>query len=230
MRRIVLVLLAALGGCTSSPKSDALQNGASVVAVSVPPGDPNCPYGGSRFTSSDGTVTYACNGAPGTQGDRGPIGQQGAQGPQGVPGTPYPMLTGVVGYSYSETVVFGPATAGPSVGNLVPGDSNSLPLEVVVEVTSPDDVFLAFYAFSAGNQTDGFPSCSSGVELRPVDGGDARYGFAGASCWGGFGVNQSGSVLLTKVNPGRWAARVYFDPRPGTQYGGGRHLTVLRVR
>jgi len=38
-------------------------DGASVVAVSLGPGDPNCPNGGSAFTIGTQT-TYACNGTP----------------------------------------------------------------------------------------------------------------------------------------------------------------------
>ena len=38
------------------------KDGTSVTSVALAPGDPNCPNGGSAFTSASGT-TYACNGA-----------------------------------------------------------------------------------------------------------------------------------------------------------------------
>lgn len=46
----------ALPGATGEP-------GQSVTSASLPPGDPQCPHGGSRFTSISGE-TYACHGAP----------------------------------------------------------------------------------------------------------------------------------------------------------------------
>ncbi|HYO55714.1 hypothetical protein [Archangium sp.] len=45
--------------------------GQSVVAVQLEAGEPDCPYGGSRFTSASGQ-TFACNGAQGPKGDPGP--------------------------------------------------------------------------------------------------------------------------------------------------------------
>jgi hypothetical protein len=42
-------------------------NGQSVTAETLAVGNANCPYGGSKFTSTSG-VTYACNGAPGGSG------------------------------------------------------------------------------------------------------------------------------------------------------------------
>ena len=53
--------------------------GESVVGMSLPPGDPDCPSGGSAFFVGDET-TYACHGAP------GPTGPPGAAGPAGPPG------------------------------------------------------------------------------------------------------------------------------------------------
>lgn len=47
--------------------------GLSVESTSLPEGDPNCPNGGSRFTSVSG-VTYACNGeGGGEEGERSPL-------------------------------------------------------------------------------------------------------------------------------------------------------------
>lgn len=43
--------------------------GQSVVGSSVAPGDPSCPYGGSKFTVGSAAPTYACNGAPGNNGN-----------------------------------------------------------------------------------------------------------------------------------------------------------------
>jgi len=40
--------------------------------LSLAPGDPNCPEGGSEFTDGDGNITYACNGAEGPAGPAGP--------------------------------------------------------------------------------------------------------------------------------------------------------------
>lgn len=44
-------------------------NGVSVIAIAIPNNpqapDSNCPTGGTKLTAGDGTVTYACNGAPG---------------------------------------------------------------------------------------------------------------------------------------------------------------------
>ena len=44
--------------------------GVSVTSNNLAPGDPNCPHGGSSFTSASGT-TYACNGQDGTGGSSG---------------------------------------------------------------------------------------------------------------------------------------------------------------
>jgi hypothetical protein len=41
--------------------------------TTLPPGDANCPYGGTKLTSGD-AVGFACNGAPGVQGGIGPAG------------------------------------------------------------------------------------------------------------------------------------------------------------
>jgi hypothetical protein len=63
-------------------------DGLSVVASSLPPGDPNCPSGGSEFINGT-TVTFACNGAAGSAGlpgAQGPQGIQGIQGPAGAAG------------------------------------------------------------------------------------------------------------------------------------------------
>jgi hypothetical protein len=38
-------------------------NGTSVISSALSPGDPNCPWGGSSFTSASGT-THACNAMP----------------------------------------------------------------------------------------------------------------------------------------------------------------------
>jgi hypothetical protein len=57
--------------------------GDSVTGMSLAPGDPNCPFGGSQFTSGGGVTTYACNGADGAPGAQGPIGLTGPQGPAG---------------------------------------------------------------------------------------------------------------------------------------------------
>jgi hypothetical protein len=46
-------------------------DGQSVSGMSLPPGDPNCPHGGSQFESAGGVLTYACNGAPGEVGAAG---------------------------------------------------------------------------------------------------------------------------------------------------------------
>jgi hypothetical protein len=59
--------------------------GVSVVATALSPGDPNCPFGGTRFVDGS-TITYACTGATGAQGPQGVQGVQGAQGPQGATG------------------------------------------------------------------------------------------------------------------------------------------------
>jgi hypothetical protein len=50
-------------GADGAPGKD----GASVTSTSLNTGDPNCPNGGSAFTSTNGT-TYACNGKDGTSG------------------------------------------------------------------------------------------------------------------------------------------------------------------
>jgi hypothetical protein len=55
------------------PKGDP---GASVVASSLPVGDPNCPAGGSKFVVGTQT-SYACNGSQGIQGLQGPPGSSG---------------------------------------------------------------------------------------------------------------------------------------------------------
>ena len=50
-------------------------DGVSVTSATEPAGA-NCAYGGSKFTAADNNVTYACNGAPGTDGtgSGGPVG------------------------------------------------------------------------------------------------------------------------------------------------------------
>lgn len=63
--------------------------GESILVVSIGPGHPQCPHGGSIFVTAGGGETTACNGPPGTKGDsgaRGPIGESGSQGIQGVSG------------------------------------------------------------------------------------------------------------------------------------------------
>jgi hypothetical protein len=52
-------------------------NGISVTSTALAVGDPNCPYGGTKLTAADNTVTYACNGAPGQKGDPGTPGGGG---------------------------------------------------------------------------------------------------------------------------------------------------------
>jgi hypothetical protein len=51
-------------------------NGVSVVAMSLPIGDTQCPTGGSKFTAG-AVTTYACNGALGPKGDKGDQGDPG---------------------------------------------------------------------------------------------------------------------------------------------------------
>jgi hypothetical protein len=59
--------------------------GTSVVAMSLPPGDPDCEFGGSKFVTGD-TVTFACNGVRGLQGPQGIAGAPGVAGPAGAQG------------------------------------------------------------------------------------------------------------------------------------------------
>lgn len=54
------------------------QDGVSVTSASLSAGDTNCPEGGSQFTASGNSITYACNGAKGDQGDTGPAGPSNA--------------------------------------------------------------------------------------------------------------------------------------------------------
>jgi hypothetical protein len=44
------------------------KDGISVTSTTLASGDANCPDGGSQFIAAGGNVTYACNGAPGTDG------------------------------------------------------------------------------------------------------------------------------------------------------------------
>jgi hypothetical protein len=68
------------------PQGTPGTNGTSVTSSALNNGDPNCPNGGSSFTSASGT-TYACNGA---KGDTGPSDAYtpGAITAQAVPGSP----------------------------------------------------------------------------------------------------------------------------------------------
>jgi hypothetical protein len=53
-----------LPGTNGTPGTNGV-DGVSVIAQALSPGDPNCPSGGSKFTSVNGD-TFACNGANGT--------------------------------------------------------------------------------------------------------------------------------------------------------------------
>lgn len=55
----------------AGPMGPAGAAGQSVVGMSLSLSDPDCPYGGSKFTTATGT-TFACNGAPGAAGPAGP--------------------------------------------------------------------------------------------------------------------------------------------------------------
>ena len=57
----------------TGPQGAKGADGTSVLGMSLTLGDVNCPYGGAAFTAQ-GTTSYACNGAPGTQGPQGPAG------------------------------------------------------------------------------------------------------------------------------------------------------------
>ena len=64
----------------AGPAGQAGADGTSVTSSSLNPGDDsNCPNGGSKFTDG-GSVTYACNGAPGAAGQTGSPGQDGQNG------------------------------------------------------------------------------------------------------------------------------------------------------
>jgi hypothetical protein len=56
-------------GATGSPGTPGT-NGTSVTSSTLPVGDPNCPNGGSKFTSANAT-TYACTGNTGSPGTNG---------------------------------------------------------------------------------------------------------------------------------------------------------------
>jgi hypothetical protein len=48
----------------TGPPGQPGANGVSVTTQTLSSGDPNCPFGGARFTAANG-VSYACDGAPG---------------------------------------------------------------------------------------------------------------------------------------------------------------------
>jgi hypothetical protein len=73
-------------------KGERGDTGPAPVAETLPVGDPNCPTGGTKFTSGD-SITYACNGVQGAKGETGPKGDTGAQGPQGEIGPQGPAGT-----------------------------------------------------------------------------------------------------------------------------------------
>jgi hypothetical protein len=73
------VLLVAQGAARGRPCTNSPIAGSNAT----------CPYGGTQF-DCNGTITYACNGAPGTT---GPAGAPGAAGPAGDPGTTGPAGT-----------------------------------------------------------------------------------------------------------------------------------------
>jgi len=61
--------------------------GSSVLGESIDVGDPNCVFGGIRFTIGM-LDRYVCNGAPGAVGDTGAQGSKGNVGPEGMQGIP----------------------------------------------------------------------------------------------------------------------------------------------
>jgi hypothetical protein len=65
-------------GKDGAPGADG-KDGISVTSETLGAGDPNCPEGGSAFTSASGT-TYACNGADGAKGEKGDKGDPGQNG------------------------------------------------------------------------------------------------------------------------------------------------------
>jgi len=60
-------------------------DGESVEGTQLPPGSPDCQFGGTKCSAPDGD-TIVCNGAPGAVGEKGDTGDQGAQGVQGIQG------------------------------------------------------------------------------------------------------------------------------------------------
>jgi hypothetical protein len=72
--------------------------GAGVSVALLAASDPNCLFGGSRFTAFDG-VSYACNGSPGAAGTPGSNGAPGADGVDGTPGA-----DGTDGISVTSTI------------------------------------------------------------------------------------------------------------------------------
>jgi hypothetical protein len=81
-------------------KGDTGATGPAPILVTLLVGDPNCPMGGTKFTSGD-SITYACNGAQGSKGDTGP---QGPAGPAGSGLDSFDALSGLA--------CVGPAGAG----------------------------------------------------------------------------------------------------------------------
>ncbi len=85
--------------------------GDSVVGVSLNVSDPNCPFGGAKFTVGT-QVSYACNGATGLKGDQGSQGAAGAVGAQGAQGPIGPQGTAGVKGDTGPTGAAGPSTLG----------------------------------------------------------------------------------------------------------------------
>jgi hypothetical protein len=91
-------------------KGDKGDAGQGATTISLVPGDPNCPNGGTQIISASGT-TYVCNGADGTQGLKGDKGDAATFSAQHCPAGQF-----VVGFNSDGTEICESSSQTPADG------------------------------------------------------------------------------------------------------------------
>ena len=166
--------------------------GVSVMSETLPMGDANCEFGGSRFASING-VRYACNGTPGEDGEDGADGLPGNLGMAGLSCANGEYLTGfdslgqlVCAPINGAEEPIGPTLPAPTLGGCyLTGDDLA-------------NVFLCAHLqirFEAPNADPPLDTVSWSTELAEIAQGHAVLRAATPDCAIGDGVEFDGPPL-----------------------------------